>query len=101
MDSSVFDRETLLDLSVNIIPLGIMAFFVILFAVAPAFEFDPVTVAIQMALMIIPFTALALLTYYSGRAIARDEQKLEAGEIETATEMAMDDQTDERTDTSE
>jgi hypothetical protein len=86
MDSSVFDRETLLDLSVNIIPLGIMAFFVILFAVASSFEFNPVIVTLQMGLMIVPFIGLALLTYYSGRAIARDEQKIEAGEIETATE---------------
>lgn len=95
MDSSVFDRETLLDLSVNIIPLGIMAFFVVLFAVAPAFEFDPVIVAIQMGLIIIPFIALALLTYYSGRAIARDEQKLEAGEMETATETETETETAE------
>ena len=86
MDSSVFDRETLLDLSVNIIPLGIMAFFVILFALASSFKFDPVIVTIQMGLIIFPFIGLAVLTYYSGRAIAKDEKKIEAGEIETATE---------------
>jgi hypothetical protein len=86
MDSSVFDRETLLDLSVNIIPLGIMAFFVILFALASSFKFDPVIVTIQMGLIIFPFVGLAVLTYYSGRAIAKDEKKIEAGEIETATE---------------
>ena len=105
MDSSVFDRETLLDLSVNIIPLGIMAFFVVLFAVIPAFEFDPVIVTIQMGLIIVPIIGLALLTYYSGRAIARDEQKIEAGEIETATETktetGMDTETNTETDTSE
>jgi hypothetical protein len=86
MDSSVFDRETLLDLSVNIIPLGIMAFFIILFALASSFKFDPMIVTIQMGLIIIPFVGLAVLTYYSGRAIAKDEKKIEAGEIETATE---------------
>lgn len=101
MDTSVFDRETLLDLSVNIIPLGIMAFFVILFAVAPAFEYDPVIVAVQMGLILVPFLALALVTYVSGRAVARDEQKLEAGEIEKAEEIAMEDRTDARTDNSE
>lgn len=101
MDSSVFDRETLLDLSVNIIPLGIMAFFVILFAVAPAFEFDPVIVTIQMGLIIIPFIGLAIITYYSGRAVAKDEQKLEAGEIKTVTETetAMETETETETET--
>lgn len=78
MESSVFDRETVLDLAVNIIPLGIIVFFVGVFALAPAFEFDPVVTTIQMSLLIIPFIGLALLTYYSGKAIARDEQKLEA-----------------------
>jgi Na+-transporting methylmalonyl-CoA/oxaloacetate decarboxylase gamma subunit len=86
MDSSVFDRETLLDLSVNIIPLGIMAFFIVLFALASSFKFDPVIVTIQMGIIIIPLVGLAVLTYYSGRAIAKDEKKIEAGEIETATE---------------
>jgi hypothetical protein len=78
MDSSVFDRETLLDLSVNIIPLGIITFFAILFVVAPSFEFDPFIVALQMGLLIVPFLALALVTYYSGRAVAEDEGKLES-----------------------
>lgn len=77
MDSSVFDRETLLDLSVNVIPLGIIVFFVVVFAAAPAFKFDPFVTTIQMALLVIPFIGLAGLTYISGKTIAKDEQKLE------------------------
>lgn len=77
MESSVFDRETVLDLAVNIIPLGIIVFFVGVFALVPAFEFDPVITTIQMSLLVIPFIGLALLTYFSGKAIAKDEQKLE------------------------
>lgn len=77
MESSVFDRETMLDLAVNIIPLGIIVFFVVLFAVLPVFKFDPVVTTIQMSLLIIPFIGLAVLTYYSGKAIAKDEEKLE------------------------
>lgn len=75
----------MLDLSVNIIPLGIMAFFVVLYAFAPTFGFDPVIVAVQMGLIIFPFLGLAIVTYYSGRAVTRDEKKLEAGEIKTTT----------------
>ncbi|WP_370518672.1 DUF6684 family protein [Natronomonas sp. CBA1123] len=33
MSNRTFDRETLLDLSVNVIPLAILAFFVIVYGV--------------------------------------------------------------------
>lgn len=75
--SSYFDRETLLDLSVNIIPLGIIAFFLVLFVVVPSFGFDPWVTGVQLALLIIPFVGLAVLTYYSGKAIAKAEQQTE------------------------
>lgn len=78
MDRDVFDRETLLDLTVNVIPLGIILFFVLLFLVVAPWGYTPVDTAIQMALLVAPFAALALLTYYSGKAISRDEKKLEA-----------------------
>lgn len=78
MASSVFDRETLLDLTVNIIPLGIILFFIVVFAVLPGFGYDPLATGVQMSLLVVPFIALAALTYISGKAIAEDEQKLEA-----------------------
>lgn len=77
MERDVFDRETLLDLSVNVIPLGIILFFVVLFVVVAPWGYSPVDTAVQMSLLIAPFAGLAILTYYSGRAIARDEGKLE------------------------
>jgi hypothetical protein len=77
-----FDRETLLDLTVNVIPLVIILFFVVVFAVVSPFGFSAVDTTIQYALLLGPFVALAILTYYAGKAISRDEEKLEgeAGE---------------------
>lgn len=80
MASSVFDRETLLDLTVNIIPLGIIAFFIVLFTAVPGFGYDPLATTIQMSLLVIPFIGLAALTYVSGKAIATAEQELEASD---------------------
>ena len=82
MDSRLLDRDVLLDLSVNVIPLVIILFFVGLFLVITPFGIDAGATAIQIALLIAPFGALAVLTYYAGKAIVRDEERLdgEAGE---------------------
>lgn len=77
MASSVFDRETLLDLTVNVIPLGIILFFIVVFAALPGFGYDPFTTTIQMSLLVIPFIGLTVLTYVSGKAIAQAEEELE------------------------
>ena len=74
MSDRTFDRETLLDLSVNVIPLGILLFFVVAFAVIAPFPANPVVVVIQMSIIIITGIALAILTYYSGKAIAGTER---------------------------
>ncbi|WP_254543692.1 DUF6684 family protein [Halomarina pelagica] len=82
MASDVFDRETLLDLSVNIIPLFIIVFFVGVFLVLAPFGYSPVDTTIQMGLLVAPFLALAILTYYAGKAIAEAEGETEARESE-------------------
>jgi membrane protein implicated in regulation of membrane protease activity len=84
MAPDVFDRETMLDLSVNVIPLFIILFFVVVFVVIAPFGYSLVATAIQMALLIVPFIALAVLTYYSGKAISESEAELEARENELA-----------------
>lgn len=71
--ATIFDRETLLDLVVNGVPLFIMLFFIVAFAVINPFGFDPLASGIQFALIVVPFVALAVLTYFSARAIAGDE----------------------------
>lgn len=70
-----FERETLLDLTVNAIPLGIILFFIAAFAVVPAFGVDPVFSAMQFALMGTMFVGLAILTYYTGKAIEGAEEQ--------------------------
>lgn len=77
MTSRTFDRETILDLTVNMIPLGIMLFFIGVFVVLNPFGSDPVATALQMSIMVVMVVALTALTYYSGRAISNAEDELE------------------------
>jgi energy-coupling factor transporter transmembrane protein EcfT len=72
---STFDRETLLDLTVNIIPLGIVLFFVLAFALVNPFGWDGVFSTIQFALLVIPAILLTVLTYYAGKAISTAEEE--------------------------
>jgi hypothetical protein len=69
-----FEKETLLDLTVNMIPLGILLFFIAAFAVVPAFGVDPVFSTMQFALVGSMFVLLAILTYYTGKAIEGAEE---------------------------
>lgn len=73
-----FDEETLLDLIVNAVPLAILLFFILVFAVLNPFGSDPVTTALQFSIMIVTFVALLILTYYSGKAIQESEEALES-----------------------
>jgi hypothetical protein len=90
---SLFDRETLLDLTVNFIPLGILLLFLVIFAIFTPFGFDSVISSIQFAIIGVMFVALAVLTYYSGAAVSRAEKEEEAaaaldeGEGETDPEL--------------
>ena len=86
MVTDVFDRETLLDLSVNVIPLFIILFFVVVFALISPFGYQLVPTVVQMGLLVVPFVGLAVLTYFSGKAIAESEAKAEAREL--AAEVA-------------
>jgi hypothetical protein len=70
----IFDRETLLDLTVNIIPLGIIGFFLVLFLIKDPWGWDGLTNIIMIGLHIVPFVSLAALTYISGKAIAGSER---------------------------
>lgn len=92
MSDRLFDRETMLDLSVNVIPLAILLFFVLLFAVVSPFPGDAVVVVVQMSIVLVTGIALAILTYYSGKAITRDEREMDeyipAGYSEADAEVA-------------
>lgn len=92
MSDRTFDRDTLLDLTVNAIPLFILLFFVLLFAVMTPFPGNAVVVVVQMGIVILTAFALAVLTYYSGKAISNAESQgedlLPAGYSEEDAETA-------------
>ena len=74
--AEIFDRDTLLDLTVNVIPLVILLFFVAAFVLVDPFGgLDFYGRVLQMGLLAFPFVALAILTYVSGKAIAGDEKR--------------------------
>ncbi|WP_233740989.1 DUF6684 family protein [Halobaculum saliterrae] len=74
--AEIFDRDTLLDLTVNVIPLGIILFFVAAFVLIDPFGgLDFYGRVLQMGLLAFPLVALAILTYVSGKAIAGDEKR--------------------------
>jgi flagellar biosynthesis/type III secretory pathway M-ring protein FliF/YscJ len=73
MSERTFDRETILDLTVNVIPLGIILFFAVVFLLVRPWEQNLFISLISMGLLVVPFIGLALLTFVSGRAIAQAE----------------------------
>jgi hypothetical protein len=85
-ETGTFDRETLLDLVVNAIPLGMMLFFAVVFLLINPFGSSPVNTAIQLSLLIVPFVALAFLTYVSGKAVSEAEDELEERGLELSEE---------------
>ena len=92
MSDRIFDRETLLDLTVNVIPLGILLFFVGAYAFIGSFPDDPVIVLIQMSIIVLTGVALSVLTYFSGKAISGAENEMDdyipAGYSEADAEVA-------------
>lgn len=90
MSERTFDRETLLDLTVNIVPLGILTFFILVFLFASPWELDPFVTAISIGLLVVPFAVLVLVTFVSGRAVARDEQSATAAGELSASDATLD-----------
>lgn len=87
MSERTFDRETLLDLTVNVVPLGIILFFVFVFLIIRPWEPDFFVTLISMALLVVPFVSLAFLTYLSGRTIAKAEQAEASAAAESRGEL--------------
>jgi membrane protein implicated in regulation of membrane protease activity len=78
MSEKIFDRETLLDLTVNFIPLGIILFFIGVFALFSPWGVDLFVSGMQFAIVGIMAAALVILTYYAGKAISTAEKEMEA-----------------------
>lgn len=78
MSSSVFDKDTLLDLTVNIVPLAILAFFFVVFvALNPWGSGVSLERAIQFVLVGWVFVALAVLTYVAAKRIEASDHDVE------------------------
>jgi hypothetical protein len=71
-------EDTLLDLAVNFIPLGMLAFFDVLFWIFNPWGWDLWFVFWAHVLTVIPFVLLTVLTFVSGRVVQRDERRVES-----------------------
>ncbi len=69
MDLEFVDTETALDVAVNLFPLSIILFFVVVFAAFNPWGIDPLQSLLQFAILGSMVVALAITTYYVARAI--------------------------------
>ena len=70
-------RETLLDLTVNAVPLAILLCLDALFWVVYPWPWDAWLVLWMHVLLVVPFVVLLVVSYVSGRVIQRDEAAAE------------------------
>ncbi|WP_458187289.1 DUF6684 family protein [Haladaptatus sp. NG-WS-4] len=63
MPHPVWNRETLLDLTVNVVPLVILAFFFFLFLFFSPWAPNTFIETISLGLILVPFVLLGLLTW--------------------------------------
>ena len=69
MATPIFDQETWLDITVNLVPLVIIGFFIALYTVASPWQIEGLTSTIAFALLVLPFLGLAYLTYVAAQYI--------------------------------
>lgn len=65
-------RETMVDISINAVPIIILAYFAVLFEVVSPWTFDALPVVLTHTLTLFPLVVLLFATYYVARAIERD-----------------------------
>lgn len=63
MRHSILDRETLLDITVNVVPILILAFFFVLFVTWTPWTGEPLITLISHFLTLFPLVLLAIVTY--------------------------------------
>jgi len=74
MATPIFDKETWLDISVNIIPMGIITFFVALFAILSPWGVEGIEFGLGFALLVVPAVLLSYLTYVAAERIEATEE---------------------------
>lgn len=65
-------RETAIDVSINAVPVFILAYFTVLHGLGSPWGFRPIAVFFMYTLTLFPLVVLAVATYYVARAIERD-----------------------------
>lgn len=74
------EKETLIDLVVNVIPIAMLGGFSLLFLAFNPWGWDPFPVLMTHFLTLFPLAVLVVVTYVAGRVIQRDESgSAEAG----------------------
>lgn len=73
MSRSALDSEMAIDLSVNLIPMAILIFFVGVFAVFNPWGFNLLHSSVQFAIMLSMIGGIGFATYMAARVIERDE----------------------------
>jgi len=81
MSARLFDRDTLLDLTVNIVPLAILGFFFVVFvALNPWGGGVTLERVLQFVLVGWMLVGLTILTYYAAKAIETEDDGHEAAD---------------------
>ena len=65
----VFEKETLLDISVNIIPIVILVIFIGMLLFTEPWPFNAVIEVVSLGLHLVPIVGLAIVTYIAARYI--------------------------------
>lgn len=73
MRDSVWNKDTLLDVSVNLIPLFIIGFFVVAFLVFDPWGGPALGKFLQIGILVVTGLSLALLTYQAAVWIESDD----------------------------
>ena len=68
-------RETLVDVTINLIPAVVLVYFVVLTATDPAWQTLSVTTFMAHSLTIFPLIVLLVATYVVARAVEADIQR--------------------------
>jgi len=66
------DRDVVIDVSINIVPIVILAYFVLLALLWTPWPDDLLAVVMTHAMMLVPVLCLAFVTYYAAKAVERD-----------------------------
>lgn len=69
----VFTREHLLNVSVNVIPLFIIGFFLVVFLYFQPWGFDPLDTTLLVGLHLMPFVSLVVISYLAVKHVEIDE----------------------------